>query len=175
MDLKEKIRTIPHFPKQGVMFRDITTLLKDSDGFNYVVDELVRRYRGAKIDKVVGIESRGFILGGAVAHRLNVGFVPVRKPGKLPYNRIREEYELEYGKDSLEMHEDAIEKDDNVLIIDDLIATGGSASAAIKLIERLGGKIAECAFVIGLPELHGMKKLQDKGHKIFTLVDFEGE
>jgi len=174
MNLKEKIRTIPHFPKQGVMFRDITTLLKDPDGFNHAIDEFVKRYRTAKIDKVVGIESRGFILAGAVAHRLNVGFVPVRKPGKLPHKTIKEEYELEYGKDAIEIHEDAIERGDNVLIMDDLIATGGTVSAAVKLIENLGGNIVECAFVIGLPDLKGMEKLA-KNYKVFTLVDFEGE
>jgi len=175
MDLKEKIRTIPHFPKQGIMFRDITTLLKDPEGFNHAIDEFVRRYRTKKIDKVVGIESRGFILAGAIAHRLNVGFVPVRKPGKLPHKTIKEEYELEYGKDALEIHEDAIEKGDNVLICDDLIATGGTISATIKLVEKLGGKVDECAFVIGLPELNGIKKLNDNGYNVFTLVDFEGE
>ena len=174
MDLKEKIRTVPHFPKQGVMFRDITTLLQDADGFNHAIDEFVKRYRTAKIDKVVGIESRGFILAGAVAHRLNVGFVPVRKPGKLPHKTIKEEYELEYGKDAIEIHEDAIERGDNVLIMDDLIATGGTVSAAVKLIENLGGNIVECAFVIGLPDLKGMEKLA-KNYKVFTLVDFEGE
>ena len=174
MNLKEKIRTIPHWPKQGVMFRDITTLLKDPDGFNHAIDEFVKRYRTAKIDKVVGIESRGFILAGAVAHRLNVGFVPVRKPGKLPHKTIKEEYELEYGKDAIEIHEDAIERGDNVLIMDDLIATGGTVSAAVKLIENLGGNIVECAFVIGLPDLKGMEKLA-KNYKVFTLVDFEGE
>ena len=174
MNLKEKIRTIPHLPKQGVMFRDITTLLKDPDGFNHAIDEFVKRYRTAKIDKVVGIESRGFILAGAVAHRLNVGFVPVRKPGKLPHKTIKEEYELEYGKDAIEIHEDAIERGDNVLIMDDLIATGGTVSAAVKLIENLGGNIVECAFVIGLPDLKGMEKLA-KNYKVFTLVDFEGE
>ena len=175
MDLKGKIRTVPHFPKQGVMFRDITTLLKDADGFNHAIDEFVKRYRTAKIDKVVGIESRGFIFGSAVAHRLNVGFVPARKPGKLPHKRIREEYDLEYGKDALEIHEDSIIKNDNVLIVDDLIATGGSSLAAIKLVEKLGGKVAECAFVIGLPELNGIKKLTENGYTVFTLVDFEGE
>jgi len=175
VDLKSKIRTIPHFPKQGIMFRDITTLLKDSDGFNHAIDEFVKRYRSRKIDKVVGVESRGFILAGAIAHRLNVGFVPVRKPGKLPHKTIKEEYELEYGKDALEIHEDAIEKRDNVLIVDDLIATGGTISATVKLVEKLGGKVEECAFVIGLPDLNGIKKLNDNGYNIFTLVDFEGE
>jgi len=174
MVLKSKIRTIPHWPKQGVMFRDITTLLKDKEGFNLMIDQLVQRYRSREIDVVAGIESRGFIIGSALAHRLNLGFVPIRKPGKLPAEVESEEYELEYGKDKVEIHKDAISKGQNVLLVDDLIATGGTCMAAAKLIEKLGGKIVECAFVIGLPDLKGMEKLR-KRYKGTTMVDFEGE
>jgi adenine phosphoribosyltransferase len=173
MAIKDKIRTIPHFPKQGIMFRDITTLLKDASGFEEVINELFERYKDAKIDVVVGIESRGFIIGSALAHRLKVGFVPIRKKGKLPAEVIREEYELEYGKDVVEMHKDAISKGQRVLLADDLIATGGTALAACKLIEKAGGKIVECAFVIDLPDLKGKEKLAPR--KVFALVEFEGE
>lgn len=171
MDIKSKIRTIPHFPKQGIMFRDITTLLKDPVGFRYVIDHFVQHYANKGIDKIVGIESRGFIIGGALAHQLNVGFVPVRKPGKLPAEKDAVEYELEYGKDKLEIHTDAIKHGDVVLIVDDLIATGGTAKAAIELVEKQGGTILECAFVIALPELHGAEKL---GKPSYSLVSFEG-
>ncbi|MFA6065196.1 MAG: adenine phosphoribosyltransferase [archaeon] len=173
MEIKDKIRTIPHFPKQGIMFRDITTLLKDSEGFEQVINELFERYKNANIDLVAGIESRGFIIGGALAHRLKKGFVPIRKKGKLPAEVIREEYELEYGKDIIEIHKDAITKGQKVLLIDDLIATGGTAVAACKLIEKAGGEIVECAFVIDLPELKGKEKLAPR--KVFALVEFEGE
>jgi adenine phosphoribosyltransferase len=173
LEIKDKIRTIPHFPKQGIMFRDITTLLKDSEGFEQVINELFERYKNANIDLVAGIESRGFIIGGALAHRLKKGFVPIRKKGKLPAEVIREEYELEYGKDIIEIHKDAITKGQKVLLIDDLIATGGTAVAACKLIEKAGGEIVECAFVIDLPELKGKEKLAPR--KVFALVEFEGE
>ena len=173
MDIKSKIRTVPHWPIKGVMFRDITTLLQDGPAFKHVIDELYKRYKDKKIDVVVGIESRGFIFGGALAYKLGVGFVPARKQGKLPAAKISEEYTLEYGKSVVEIHKDAINKGDNVLIIDDLIATGGTINATIKLVERLGGKIAEVAFLIGLPDLKGMSKL--KGYKVFTMIDFEGE
>ncbi|MFA5887370.1 MAG: adenine phosphoribosyltransferase [Candidatus Nanoarchaeia archaeon] len=173
--LKSKIRTIPHFPKQGIMFRDITTLLKDAQGFRKVIDEFVQRYTGVPIDVVVGLEARGFILGGALAHQLGKGFVPIRKKGKLPAEVERHEYELEYGKDTIEIHKDAIKKGDKVLIVDDLLATGGTALAAAALIEKLGGNIVEMAFVIDLPEVGGRKKLEAKGYKFFTLVEFEGE
>ncbi len=171
MDIKSKIRTIPNFPKQGIMFRDITTLLKDPAGFRYVIDTFVQRYANKGIDKVVGIESRGFILAGALAHQLNVGFVPVRKPGKLPAEKNSIEYELEYGKDKLEIHTDAIKHGDIVLIVDDLIATGGTARAAIALVENSGGTVLECAFVIDLPELLGAQKL---GKPSYSLVAFDG-
>ena len=174
MDLKSVIRTIPHWPKHGVMFRDITTLLKDSQAFNYVIDKLCERYKNVPIDLVAGIESRGFIIGGALADRLHKGFIPIRKEGKLPYKTEKESYELEYGRATVEIHVDAIPKGVNVLLVDDLIATGGTALAAAKLIEKLGGKIVECAFIIGLPDLGGMKKLEEK-YKIITLVNFEGE
>jgi adenine phosphoribosyltransferase len=170
--IKESIRTISHFPKQGIMFRDITTLLQDSKVFKKTCDAFYKRYKDKKIDVVVGIESRGFIFGAVLAYKLGVGFVPVRKPGKLPYKTIKEEYELEYGKNTVEIHEDAIKKGQRVLIVDDLVATAGTALAAIRLVERLGGKVVECCFVVELPELKGREKLQ--GYTIFNLVDFEG-
>ena len=173
INLKEKIRTIPHWPKQGVMFRDITTLLKDPKSFNHTVKKFVDRYKDRKIDVVAGIESRGFILGGAIANGLGVGFVPLRKPGKLPAETERVEYELEYGKDALEIHKDAISIGQNVLLVDDLLATGGTAKAAAELIEKLGGRIEEIAFIIDLPDLKGSEKL--KNYNIFKLVDFEGD
>lgn len=171
--IKKSIRTIPHFPKKGVMFRDITTLLKDSDAFKKTCDEFHKRYKDKKIDVVVGIESRGFIFGAVLAYLLGVGFVPIRKPGKLPGKTVKQEYELEYGTDAVEIHKDAITKGDNVLVVDDLIATGGTIGATIKLIEKLRGKVVECCFVIELPELKGRDKIQ--GYSIFNLVDFEGE
>ncbi len=175
MDLKSKIRTVPHFPKQGIMFRDITTLLKDAQGFRRVIDEFVQRYTGIPIDVVVGLDARGFILGGAIAHQLGKGFVPVRKAGKLPAETVSHEYELEYGKDKVEIHKDAINKGDKVLVIDDLLATGGTALAATTLVKKLGGIIVECAFVVELPELKGKEKLEKEGCKVFSLVEFEGE
>lgn len=171
MDIKAKIRTIPHFPKQGIMFRDVTTLLKDPQGFRYVIDHLVQRYANKQISKVVGIESRGFIFAGALAHQLNVGFVPVRKPGKLPAEKDAVTYQLEYGTDTLEIHKDAIQQNDLVLIVDDLIATGGTCKAAIELVEKQGGKVLECAFIVALPELHGMEKLSVPS---YAMVSFEG-
>ena len=173
--LKSKIRTIPHFPKQGIMFRDITTLLKDSHGFNHMIDLLADRYKDMKIDVVVGIEARGFITGGVLAHRLGVGFVPIRKPGKLPAETAYEEYELEYGKDKVEIHLDAINHGDKVLIVDDLLATGGTCTAACNLVKKLGGEIVECSFIVDLPDLGGKKKLEEAGYKVFNLVEFEGE
>ena len=174
-DLKKHVRTIPHFPKQGIMFRDITTLLQHPGAFKKTCDALYHRYKDKKIDVVVGIESRGFVFGAVLAYMLGVGFVPVRKPGKLPHKVIHEEYELEYGKDAVEMHADAITKGQKVLIVDDLIATGGTVCAAIKLVERLGGKVVECCFVVELPELKGKEKLDRLGYKMFSLVSFEGE
>jgi len=173
MDIKSKIRTVPHWPIQGVMFRDITTLLQEPEAFKYVIDTLYERYKGENIDKVVGIESRGFIFGAVLAYKLNAGFVPIRKKGKLPYKTLQAEFEKEYGKDMVEIHLDSIKRGDNVLIIDDLIATGGTVSAAITLVEKLGGKIVECSFVIGIPDLNGIDKL--KGYRVFTMIDFEGE
>ena len=173
MDLKSKIRTVPHWPVEGVMFRDITTLLQDGEAFKQACDELYKRYKNMKIDIVVGIESRGFIFGSVLAYKLGVGFVPIRKPGKLPYKTISEEYEKEYGKDKIIIHADAIKKGDKVLLVDDLIATGGTCSAAVRLIEKLGGELVECAFLIDLPDLKGRDKL--KGYKVFTMMAFEGE
>jgi len=173
MDLKSKIRTIPNFPKEGIMFRDITTLIRDANGFGQVIDELVKRYKNAEIDYIAGIESRGFIIGSALAHRLGKGFIPIRKKGKLPAKVLREEYSLEYGKDVVEIHEDAVKKGDKVLLIDDLIATGGSALAACRLLEKAGAEVVECGFVIDLPALKGKERLLPR--KVFCLVEFEGE
>lgn len=173
--IKSKIRTIPHFPKQGVMFRDITTLLKDGQGLQDVLEELFKRYDGAPIDVVAGVESRGFILGGALAHLLKVGFVPVRKKGKLPGEKTQLTYTTEYSTDTIEIHTDAITPGQRVLLLDDLIATGGTALASAQLIQKLGGEIVECAFIVDLPELGGKQRLLDAGLKVFTLVEFEGE
>ncbi len=175
MDLKTVIRTIPDYPKPGIMFRDITTLLTDPRGFRRAIDELVQPLAGAKIDKVAGIEARGFILGGAIAHQLSVGFVPVRKKGKLPFDTISETYQLEYGTDEVEIHTDSVEPGERILLVDDLIATGGTATAAIKLLERAGAEIVLCAFVVDLPDLGGAQKIRDMGHKITALVEFEGD
>ncbi len=175
MPIKSRIRTVPDYPRKGVMFRDITTLLGDAYGFRKVVDELVQPYAGVRIDKVAGIEARGFILGGAVAHQLSVGFVPVRKKGKLPWRTIGQDYKLEYGDDRVEMHADAIAKGENVLLVDDLIATGGTAVATIQLIRSVGGDLAGCSFVIDLPDLGGRERLEELGVKVLTLCTFEGE
>ena len=175
MDLKSVIRTIPHWPKPGVMFRDITTLLKDPNAFNYIIDRFYERYKDMPIDLVAGIESRGFIIGGALANKLHSGFIPIRKEGKLPSKTEKESYELEYGRATVEIHVDAIPKGAKVLLVDDLIATAGTMIAATKLIEKLGGKVAECAVIIELPDLHGREKVEDRGHKLFSLVQFEGE
>lgn len=157
------------------MFRDITTLLKDPVGLRITINELVNRYTGARIDKIAAIESRGFIIGAALAFQLGVGFVPIRKKGKLPAETIGHDYELEYGSDRIEMHVDAIAQGDRILLVDDLIATGGTAEAAVKLIERTGGKIIECCFVIDLPDLGGRKRLEKHGQKVFALCEFEGD
>jgi len=174
MDLRDAIRTIPDYPKPGVMFRDITTLLGDPRALRVAIDRLVEPYVGAGIDKVAGIEARGFVLGGAVAHQLAVGFAPVRKKGKLPWRTLRQEYQLEYGVDSVEMHEDALKAGEKVLIIDDLIATGGTALAAVKLIEGLGAQVVGASFVIDLPELGGRQKLRDLGLRTEALCAFDG-
>ena len=175
MTIKSHIRTIPHYPKQGVMYRDITTLLKDPVGFRATINELVNRYTGAKIDMVAAVEARGFIIGAALAFQLGVGFVPIRKKGKLPAETIGHNYELEYGTDRIEMHVDAISRGDCVLLVDDLIATGGTAEAACKLVENMGGKIVECCFVVDLPDLGGHKRLEENGQKVFALCEFEGD
>jgi adenine phosphoribosyltransferase len=172
--IKEKIRAIPDYPKPGIMFRDITTLLQDARGFRKTVDEMVQPLAGTRIDKVVGIEARGFILGGAIAHQLSIGFVPVRKRGKLPWKTLSQEYQLEYGTDSMEIHIDAIQPNENILIVDDLIATGGTAEAAIKLIRAHKGNVVGCSFVVDLPELGGRKKLEALGVQVLSLCEFEG-
>jgi len=173
--VKSKIRTVPNWPKQGIMFRDITTLLKDKEAYNHMINLLAERYKDKQIDVVAGIESRGFITGSVLAHRLGIGFVPIRKPGKLPAETVSEEYELEYGKDKIEIHKDAINPGDKVLLVDDLIATGGTALAACNLIKKLGGEIIEASFIIDLPGLGGKKKLKDAGYGVFNLVEFEEE
>ncbi len=175
MPIKTKIRTVPHYPKQGIQFRDITTLLKDPIGFRTTIDELVARYKDVKIDKIAGIESRGFILGAPLAYALGVGFVPIRKKGKLPAEVIGHDYDLEYGSDRIEIHTDAIDKGEKVLLVDDLIATGGTAVAACTLIEKMGGKIIECCFIIDLPDIGGHAKLEKLGQKVFALCEFEGD
>ena len=175
MPIKSRIRTIPHYPKQGIMFRDITTLLKDPVGLRITVDEIVKRYSAEKISKVAGIEARGFIIGTPVAYLLGVGFIPVRKKGKLPAQTIGHDYELEYGVDRVEIHTDAIAKGDRILLIDDLIATGGTAEAAATLIRKMGGNVLECCFVVDLPDVGGRKRLEKQGLKVFTLCEFEGD
>lgn len=172
--VKDYIRTIVDFPHEGILFRDVTTLFSDPRGFRMAIDQLLHPYAGEEIDKVVGLEARGFILGGAVAHQLSVGFVPVRKKGKLPGAVISEEYHLEYGEAVVELHDDAIEAGEKILLVDDLLATGGTAEAGIRLIERLGGEIVGCAFVIDLPELGGRKRLEALGMDVHTLCEFEG-
>ena len=173
-DLKSSIRTIPDYPKPGIMFRDITTLLGDARAFRRSIDELVQPWAGTKIDKVAGIEARGFILGGAVAHQLSTGFVPIRKKGKLPHTTVSIAYSLEYGLDEMEMHEDAIAPGEKVILVDDLIATGGTAEAAVRLIRKLGATIVAACFVIDLPELGGAAKLKALDVPVRTLISFEG-
>ncbi len=172
--VKARIRTIPDFPKPGIRFRDITTLLADTRGFRKAVDELVQPYVGVTIDKIAGIEARGFILGGAVAHQLGCGFVPVRKAGKLPHRVIGRSYQLEYGEDRLEIHEDAIASGDHVLLVDDLIATGGTAMAALDLVETAGGRVLGACFVIDLPDLGGSRLLRERGVEVLSLCRFAG-
>ena len=173
--VQDYIRTIPDFPHEGIMFRDVTTLFSDPRGFRLAIDQLLHPYVGMQIDKVVGLEARGFILGGAIAHQLSVGFVPVRKAGKLPGATISQAYTLEYGEAVVELHDDAIEAGEKILVVDDLLATGGTAEASIKLIERLGGEIVSCAFVIDLPDLGGRKRLEAMGMDVTALCTFEGE
>ncbi len=173
--IKRAIRTIPDYPKPGIQFRDVTTLLGDAAAFRAAIDAMVYPYAGNKIDKVAGIEARGFILGGAVAHQLSVGFVPVRKKGKLPHDTIGESYELEYGTDEVEIHTDAIRDGENILIVDDLIATGGTAEAAIKLLRRAGANIVGASFIIDLPDLGGAHRIAAMGVPVTRLVEFEGD
>ena len=174
-EIKNAIRTIPDWPKQGIMFRDITTLLKNPVALRKTIDSLYERYKDDKPQAIVSMESRGFIFGTPLAYLLDVPFVPVRKPGKLPADIEAEEYELEYGTDKIEIHKDAIKQGQEVIIVDDLLATGGTCLAAIRLVEKLGGKVKECAFVVDLPDVGGRKKLEEKGYNAFTLVEFEGD
>ena len=173
-DLRSSIRSIPDYPKPGIIFRDITTLLGDARAFRRAIDELVQPWAGTKIDKVAGIEARGFILGGAVAHQLSAGFVPLRKKGKLPHATVSIAYSLEYGIDEMEMHEDAVEPGERVILVDDLIATGGTATAAVSLLKRIGAEVEAACFVIDLPDLGGAAKIRDLGVPVRTLMEFAG-
>ncbi|MEJ2696235.1 MAG: adenine phosphoribosyltransferase [Candidatus Sulfobium sp.] len=177
MPIKSRIRTIRDHPKKGIMFRDITTLIKDPVGFRLVIDSLTQRYitGDTNFDMIVGIESRGFIIGGALAYTLGKGFVPIRKKGKLPGERISHEYELEYGTDVIEIHKDAFRPGTRVLLVDDLLATGGTALASAVLIEKLGGIVREMAFIVNLPDVGGAKKLSENGYEFFALTEFEGD
>ncbi len=172
--VKDYIRTIADFPHEGILFRDVTTLFADPRGFRMAIDQLLHPWAGQPIDKVVGLEARGFILGGAIAHQLSKGFVPIRKKGKLPGQTISQAYKLEYGEAIMEMHEDAIQPGERVLIVDDLLATGGTCEAGIKLIEKLGGQIVGCSFIVDLPELGGRRKLEAMGQNVQVLCEFEG-
>lgn len=174
MDLKAAIRTIADYPKPGIMFRDITTLLGNARAFRRAVDELVQPWAGMKIDKVAGIEARGFILGGAIAHQLSAGFVPIRKKGKLPHQTVRMAYALEYGTDEMEIHVDAISPDERVILVDDLIATGGTAEGAVKLLRQIGAQVEAACFIVDLPELGGAAKLRAMDVTVRTLMAFEG-
>jgi adenine phosphoribosyltransferase len=173
-DLRSSIRSIPDYPKPGIIFRDITTLLGDARAFRRAIDELVQPWAGTKIDKVAGIEARGFILGGAVAHQLSAGFVPLRKKGKLPHATVSIAYSLEYGIDEMEMHEDAVAPGERVILVDDLIATGGTATAAVSLLKRIGAEVEAACFVIDLPDLGGAGKIRDLGVPVRTLMEFAG-
>ena len=175
MSIKSKIRTIENYPIKGVMFRDITTLLKDPEGLRDSINKLVDRYKDLNIDKIAAIESRGFIIGAPLAYLLNVGLVLIRKPGKLPAETIDQNYKLEYGTDRIEVHVDAIEKGEKVLIVDDLIATGGTAEATVRLVQKMKGDIVECCFIIDLPDIGGRERLENMGQKVFTLCEFEGK
>lgn len=172
--VKDYIRTIVDFPHEGIMFRDVQTLFSDPRGFRMCIDQMLHPYAGEPIDKVVGLEARGFILGGAIAHQLGTGFVPIRKKGKLPGRTLSQDYKLEYGEAIVEIHEDAISAGERVLVVDDLLATGGTAEAGIKLVERLGGDIIGCAFIVDLPDLGGRTKLEALGMDVHALCEFEG-
>ena len=172
MKLKNTIRSIADWPVKGVMFRDLTTLMQDPDAFMESCDILYDRYKDKNIDKIVGIDARGFVFGGVLAYKLGIGFVPVRKKGKLPYKTIREDYSLEYGEDTLEIHEDAVQKNERVVIVDDLIATGGTIGASVKLVKKLGADIVECAFIVELPDLKGREQIQDC--KVYSIIEFKG-
>jgi adenine phosphoribosyltransferase len=175
MPIKSRIRTIPDYPKPGIQFRDITTLLQDPVGMRIAIERLCEPYAGVRIDKVAGIEARGFILAGAMALRLDAGFVPVRKQGKLPYDTIGEDYELEYGTDRVEIHTDAILEGERILLVDDLVATGGTALAAAQLIRKVGGEIVGCACIVDLPDIGGSKRLAEAGLPLHVLCEFEGD
>lgn len=174
VDLKSSIRTIPDYPKKGILFRDITTLLADARAFRRAVDELVHPWAGSKIDKVAGIEARGFILGGAVAHQVSAGFVPIRKKGKLPHTTVSIAYSLEYGIDEMEMHADAVQPGERVILVDDLIATGGTAEGAVKLLRQIGANVLAACFIVDLPDLGGAAKLRAMDVPVRTLMAFEG-
>lgn len=173
--VQDYIRTIPDFPHEGIMFRDVTTLFSDPRGFRLAIDQLLHPYVGTKIDRIVGLEARGFILGGAIAHQLSLGFVPIRKKGKLPGKTIEQAYTLEYGEAVMEVHDDALEAGEKVLIVDDLLATGGTAEAGIKLVEKMGAEVIGCAFIIDLPDLGGRKKLESMGMDVHALCAFDGD
>ncbi len=175
MPIKSRIRTIPHYPKPNIMFRDITTLLKDPGGLRLTIDTMASRYAGMSIDKIAAIEARGFMLGAPLAYQLGKGFIPIRKRGKLPAATIGQNYALEYGTDRIEIHTDAIDPGDRLLLVDDLLATGGTAEAACTLISNMGGMIVECCFVIELPDLGGRERLAGQGHPVFALCAFEGD
>lgn len=173
--VKAAIRTVPDWPKPGVMFRDITTVLQDRSAFRVLIDAFVHRYHRQQIDAIVGVDARGFIVGSPLAYELNAAFIPVRKKGKLPFDTVSESYQLEYGKAEVELHKDALKPGDRVILVDDLIATGGTMLAAANLIRRLGADLVECAAIIDLPELGGSQRLRDEGLQLFTVCSFEGE
>ena len=175
MSIKSKIRTIKNYPIDGVMFRDITTLFKDPEGLREAINIFAERYKDMQIDKIAAIESRGFLIGAPLAYLLNVGLVLIRKPGKLPAETIKQDYKLEYGSDQIEIHIDAIKKGERVLIVDDLIATGGTVEAAVKLVQKMKGEVLECCFIIDLPDIGGSKKLESMGQNVFSLCEFEGD
>ena len=175
MPIKSKIRTIKNYPIDGVMFRDITTLFKDPEGLREAINIFAERYQDMKIDKIASIESRGFLIGAPLAYLLNVGLVLIRKPGKLPAETIKQDYKLEYGSDQIEIHIDAIKEGERVLIVDDLIATGGTVEAAVKLVQKMKGEVLECCFIIDLPDIGGSRKLESMGQNVFSLCEFEGD